>query len=85
MKAIVRHFRNWHIRKTREKAAYWKAKADIWRLFCAEAHMGYERDYLVEAIAEQKRYETRLESLQAEQRIRQITSASADKQKAPGD
>ena len=64
MKAIVLHFRNWRIRKAQERVAYWKAKADTWRRVCSDRHMGYERDALVEAVAEQARYEARLDSLQ---------------------
>lgn len=63
MNALVRYFRARRIRKTREQVAYWKAKADIWRQLCARDHMSYERDCLVEAFAEQKQYEARLESL----------------------
>ena len=64
MKSIVLHFRNWRIRKTQERAAYWKAKADMWLRVCSGQHTGYERDALVEAVAEQVRYEVRLDSLQ---------------------
>jgi hypothetical protein len=64
VKAIVLHFRNWRIRKVQERVACWKAKADTCRLLCSGRHMIYERDDLVEAIAEQSRYEARLASLQ---------------------
>jgi hypothetical protein len=64
VKSIVLHFRNWRIRKTQERAAYWKAKADMWLRVCSGQHTGYERDALVEAVAEQVRYEVRLDSLQ---------------------
>ena len=64
MKAMVLYFRNWRIRKTQERVAYWKAKADTWRRLCSGQHMSYERNALVEAVAEQARYEARLDSLQ---------------------
>ena len=64
MKTMVLYFRNWRIRKTQERVAYWKAKADTWRRLCSGQHMSYERNALVEAVAEQARYEARLDSLQ---------------------
>ena len=64
MKAIVLHFRSWRIRKAQERVAYWTAKADIWRRLCSGRHMSYERDELVEAVAEQARHEARLAALQ---------------------
>lgn len=70
MNALVRHFHARRIRKTREQVAYWKAKADTWRKLCAGDHTGYERDYFVEAVAEQKRYEVRLESLLSNNSVR---------------
>ena len=77
MNALVRYFRARRIRKTREQVAYWKAKADIWRQLCAGDHMSYERDCLVEAFAEQKRYEARLESL--------LSNAAAHSRAAQGE
>ena len=63
MKALVQYFRNRRIRRAREWAAYWKAKADMGQRLCAGRHMSYERSELVVALANQKRYEARLESL----------------------
>jgi len=64
LKAIVLHFRSWRIHKAQERVAYWTAKADIWRRLCSGHHMSYERDELVEAVAEQARHEARLAALQ---------------------
>ena len=64
MKAMGLQCRNWRIHKAQERVAYWKAKADTWRHLCSRRHMSYERDALVEAVAEQARYEARLNSLQ---------------------
>jgi len=64
VKAIVLHFRNWRIRKAQERVAYWTTKADTWRRLCSGQHMSYEREALVDAVAEQARYEARLASLQ---------------------
>lgn len=63
MNVLVRYFHACRIRKTREQVAYWKAKADTWRQLCAGDHTSSERDYFVEAVAQQKLYEMRLESL----------------------
>ena len=62
-KRMVRLFHFRRIRKTQEQVSYWRAKGDTWRQLCAGCHMSYERDYLVEAFAQQRKYEARLESL----------------------
>jgi len=63
MNALVRHLHARRILKTREQAAYWKATADTWRQLCSGNHLRSERSSLVEAVAKQKMYEARLESL----------------------
>jgi hypothetical protein len=74
MKAMVKYFCNWRIRKTKEKIAYWKAQANMWILVCSRSHMTYERDHMVEAISKQRLYEARLESLLSNDQTRVQTA-----------
>jgi hypothetical protein len=59
----MRYFRERRIRKTREKIAYWRGRSDMYRQLCSGKHFGWERNLLVDAYSNQKKYESRLESL----------------------
>jgi hypothetical protein len=82
-------FRASKIRKTKEAIAYWAARADIWRQLCAGNHMSYERDYFVEAHAEQKKYEARLAYLESLDKIKSMEKEppyeDGDNTWSPGD
>ena len=60
---IVRIFREWRLRKAKEKAAYWKGKAETWRSLCSGQHNGFDREYLAEATGKWCKYQSRVDSL----------------------
>jgi len=62
---IVRGLLQWRIRKAKEKAEYWRGKAEMWRGFCRGKHSSFEREYLAEATGKCLLYDQRTKSLSA--------------------
>jgi hypothetical protein len=63
-------WRERRIRHAKESLAYWSARAETWRQLCAGQHMSYERAYVAEAYANQKKYEARVACLQQSAKLR---------------
>jgi hypothetical protein len=66
---IVRGLLRWRIRRAKEKAEYWRGKAEMWRALCQGNHSSYEREYLAEATGKWLLYDQRVTSLSAREVI----------------